>query len=58
MDQLTKKEAGWAAAIGVLIGTVAGVMISLSMVKEHKKCEMLKRENQMLQEMIMQYQLR
>ena len=58
MDQLTKKESTYAAAVGVLIGSIAGVMISLSMFKEHKKCEMLKRENRMLQEMVMNYQER
>ena len=58
MTQLTKKENVWSAAIGVLIGSMAGLMISLSMVREHKKCEMLKRENKLLQEMIMNYQER
>ena len=56
MTQLTKKENVWSAAIGVLIGSMAGLMISLSVVREHKKCEMLKRENKLLQEMIMYYQ--
>ena len=56
MSQLSKNENVWAAAIGVLIGSMAGLMISLSMVKEHKKCEALKRENRLLQEMIMHYQ--
>jgi gas vesicle protein len=56
MEPLTKKESTLAAVVGVVIGTVAGLMISLSMLKEHKKCEGLKRENRMLQEMVMQYQ--
>ena len=56
MTQLSKKENVWSAAIGILIGSLAGLMISLSMVKEHKKCEALKRENRMMQEMIMNYQ--
>jgi hypothetical protein len=58
MEPLSNKESTWAAVIGMLIGTVAGLMISLSMLKEHKKCEVLKRENQLLQEMVMQYQER
>ena len=56
MSQLSKKENVWAAAISILIGSMAGLMISLSMVKEHKKCEMLKRENKLLREMVMHYQ--
>jgi len=56
MEPLSNKESTWAAVIGMLIGTVAGLMISLSMLREHKKCEGLKRENRMLQEMVMQYQ--
>jgi hypothetical protein len=56
MSQLSKKENVWSAAIGVLIGSMAGLMISLSMVKEYKKCEMLKRENKLLREMVMYYQ--
>lgn len=56
MSQLSKKENVWSAAIGLLIGSMAGLMISLSVVKEHKKCEALKRENRLLQEMVMYYQ--
>lgn len=56
MSQLSKKENVWSAAIGLFIGAMAGLMISLSMVKEHKKCEALKRENKLLQEMVMYYQ--
>ena len=56
MSQLSKNENVWSAAIGLLIGSMAGLMISLSMVKEHKKCEALKRENKLLQEMVMYYQ--
>ena len=58
MEPLSNKESTWAAVIGMLIGTVAGLMISLSMLREHKKCEVLKKENRLLQEMIMQYQER
>lgn len=58
MNQLSNKENVWAAAIGLLIGSMAGLMISLSMVKEHKKCEVLKQENKLLRDMIMQYQER
>ena len=58
MEPLSNRESTWAAVIGILIGTVAGLMISLSMLKEHKKCEVLKKENRLLQEMVMQYQER
>ena len=58
MEPLSNKESTWAAVVGVVIGTVAGMMISLSMLREHKKCEALKRENRLLQEMVMQYQER
>lgn len=56
MEPLSKKESAISAGVGVIIGTIAGLMISLSMIKEHKKCEALKRENRMMQEMIMNYQ--
>ena len=58
MEPLSNKENVWSAAIGILIGSMAGLMISLSMLKEHKKCEALKRENRLLQEMVMQYKER
>lgn len=58
MEPLSNRESTWAAVIGILIGTVAGLMISISMLKEHKKCEVLKKENRLLQEMVMQYQER
>ena len=56
MEPLSNKENVWSAAIGILIGSIAGLMISLSMLKEYKKCEAVKRENRLLQEMVMQYQ--
>jgi hypothetical protein len=56
MTQLSKKESVWSAAIGVLIGSMAGLMISLSIFKEAKRCELLKKENQLLREMVMHYQ--
>ncbi len=58
MSQLTEKENIWSAAIGILIGSMAGLLISLSMVKEAKRCELLKKENQLLREMVMHYQQR
>jgi hypothetical protein len=58
MNQLSKKENIWSAAIGVLIGSMAGSLISLSMVKEAKRCELLKKENQLLRDMVMHYQQR
>ncbi len=56
MEPLSKKENAWSIAIGLVLGAFAGIMISMSMLREHKKCEALKRENRMLQEMVMQYQ--
>jgi len=56
MTQLSKKEMTWSALIGLVLGTVCGLMIALSMVKEYKKCEILKRENKLLREMVMYYQ--
>lgn len=56
MEPLSKKESMISAGVGIVIGTIAGLMISLSMLKEHKKCEAMKRENRMMQEMIMDYQ--
>jgi hypothetical protein len=56
MTQLSKKESVWSAAIGVLIGSMAGLMISLSMVKETKRCDAMERENLLLKEIILNYQ--
>lgn len=56
MTRLSNKENVWSAAIGILIGSIAGMMISLSMVREHRKCEAMKRENQMMKEMLIYYQ--
>ena len=56
MEPLSKKETTWSAVIGMLIGSIAGVMISLSMLKEHKKCEALKRENRLLHEILIEQQ--
>jgi hypothetical protein len=56
MEPLSNRESTWAAVIGILIGTIAGLMISISMLREHNKCEAMKRENQVLHEMVMQYQ--
>jgi ABC-type nitrate/sulfonate/bicarbonate transport system permease component len=56
MTQLSKKESIWSAVIGTLIGAMCGITIGLSMFKEAKRCQGLKRENQILKEMIMKYQ--
>lgn len=45
-----------AAIIGVIIGCVIGSMMSYSMLKEHKKCEILVEENKMLRDMLYQEQ--
>lgn len=54
--ELSNKELTWSAVIGLTLGTVAGLMISLSIVKEARKCDALKRQNRLLQEMVMFYQ--
>ena len=33
-----------------------GIMVSISMFKEAKRCDALKRENQLLRDMVMHYQ--
>ena len=58
METLSKKENAWSIAIGIAIGCIMGSMLMMSILEETEKCEGLKRENQMLQEMIMQYQAR
>ena len=39
MSQLNKKENVWTALIGFIVGTVCGLSIGLSMVKETKSTE-------------------
>jgi ADP-ribosylglycohydrolase len=51
-----RKEFIWSATIGTLIGAMLGIMVGLSMFKEAKRCDALKRENQLLRDMIMNYQ--
>ena len=45
-----------AAIIGVIIGCVIGSMMSYSILKETKKCEILVEENKMLKDMLYQEQ--
>ena len=45
-----------AAIIGIIIGCVIGSIMSHSMLKEHKNCEMLKQENKMMQNMLYEIQ--
>lgn len=54
--ELNRKEFIWSATVGTFIGAMLGIMIGLSMFKEHKKCEVLKRENRLLRDMVMFYQ--
>lgn len=56
MDRLSKKEFTLSATIGLFLGVVAGSMISLSVVRDYKKCEVIKRENRLLRDMVMFYQ--
>jgi uncharacterized membrane protein len=45
-----------AAIIGIIIGCVIGSIMSYSILKEHKNCEMLKQENKMMQNMLYEIQ--
>jgi len=45
-----------AAIIGINIGCVIGAIMSYSILKEHKNCEMLKQENKMMQNMLYEIQ--
>ena len=45
-----------AAIIGIIIGCIFGSMMSFSMLKEHKKCEILVEENKMLKDMLYEEQ--
>ena len=56
MTELSKKELTWSALIGLTLGTVCGLMIALSMVKEHEKCTALKQENVLLHEIVLHQQ--
>jgi len=49
-------ESRIAAIIGIIIGCVIGGLISLSIIKKHKNCEMLKQENKMMQNMLYEIQ--
>ena len=49
-------ESRIAAIIGIIIGCVIGAIMSYSILKEHKNCEMLKQENKMMQNMLYEIQ--
>ena len=49
-------ESRIAAMIGIIIGCVFGYFMSLSMIREHKQCEMLRQENKMMQDMLYEVQ--
>jgi ABC-type antimicrobial peptide transport system permease subunit len=42
--------------IGIIIGCVIGGIMSYSILKEHKNCEMLRHENKMMQDMLYEIQ--
>ena len=46
-----------AIVIGIVIGCVLGSMMSYSMLKDAKKCELVVEENKMLREMIYEQQI-
>ena len=45
-----------AAMIGIIIGCVLGYYMSLSIIREHNECEMLRQENKMMQDMLYEVQ--
>ena len=49
-------ESRIAAIIGIIIGCVIGGLISSSIIKELKNCDMLKQENKMMQNMLYEIQ--
>ena len=49
-------ESRIAAIIGIIIGCVIGSIMSYSILKEHKNCEMLRHENKMMQDMLYEIQ--
>ena len=53
---MENKSSKIAAIIGVILGCIIGSIISSSMLKEHKKCEILVEENKMLRDMLYEEQ--
>lgn len=53
---ITQKERVISAIIGIVIGSVLGYFMSLSMLEEAEKCKILVEENKMLQQMVMDCQ--
>lgn len=56
MEPLNKKEMTISAAIGLFLGTVCGIMMAMSIVKENRKCEAVQQENVLLHEIVLQQQ--
>lgn len=56
MEPLSKKESTWATIVGIAIGTICGMIMSIAILKEHKQCTQLERENSMMREIIMTQQ--
>ena len=53
---MENKSSKIAAIIGIIIGCVFGSMMSYSMLKDSKKCELLVEENKMLRDMLYEEQ--
>jgi uncharacterized membrane protein len=53
---MENKSSKIAAIIGVIIGCIFGSMMSYSMLKDAKKCELLVEENKMLRDMLYEEQ--
>jgi uncharacterized membrane protein len=53
---MENKSSKIAAIIGIVIGCVLGSIMSYSMLKDAKKCELLVEENKMLRDMLYEEQ--
>ena len=53
---MENKSSKIAAIIGIVIGCVLGSMMSYSMLKDAKKCELVIEENKMLRDMLYEVQ--
>jgi uncharacterized membrane protein len=53
---MENKSSKIAAIIGVIIGCIFGSIMSYSMLKDAKKCELLVEENKMLRDMLYEEQ--
>ena len=53
---MENKSSKIAAIIGIIIGSIFGSMMSCSMLKDAKKCQLVVEENKMLRDMLYEEQ--